>query len=66
MSPEEAPVMRIPLFPLDLALLPGELDALVAAFTAWKASLHPEQVTCLGHPDEGRVVLPVAELKSRY
>ncbi len=45
---------------------PGELDALVAAFTAWKAVLHPEQVTCLGHPEEGQVVLPVAELKTRY
>jgi hypothetical protein len=45
---------------------PGALDALVAAFTAWKAILHPEQVTCLGHPEEGQVVLPVAELKSRY
>jgi hypothetical protein len=45
---------------------PGALDALVAAFTAWKAILHPDEVTCLGHPDEGQVVLPVAELKTRY
>lgn len=45
---------------------PGELDALVAAYTAWNAVLHPEQVTCLGHPEEGQIVLPVNELKKRY
>jgi len=54
------------MLPEEGVYTPGELDALVAAFTAWKAVLHPEQVTCLGHPDEGQVVLPVAELKSRY
>jgi len=54
------------MLPEEGVYAPGELDALVAAFTAWKAVLHPEQVTCLGHPDEGQVVLPVAELKSRY
>lgn len=54
------------MLPEEGVYAPGELDALVAAFTAWKAVLHPEQVICLGHPDEGQVVLPVAELKSRY
>ncbi|OGO27981.1 MAG: hypothetical protein A2Z16_00640 [Chloroflexi bacterium RBG_16_54_18] len=44
----------------------GELDALVAAYTAVKAVLHPEQVTRLGHPEEGQIILPVAELKSKY
>ena len=43
-----------------------ELDALVAAYTAWLASTKTGQVTLLGHPDEGTLVLPVAELKSRY
>lgn len=45
---------------------PGELDALVAAFTAWKAATYPDQVTLLGDPQEGQVVLPVVELKRRY
>ena len=54
------------MLPEEGVYTPGELDALVAAYTAWKASLHPEQVTCLGHADEGQVVLPVSELKSRY
>jgi predicted RNase H-like nuclease len=44
----------------------GELDALVAAFTAWQAALHPDQLTTLGDASEGLVVLPVAELKRHY
>jgi hypothetical protein len=45
---------------------PSELDALVAAYTAWLAANHPEQATALGHPEEGQMILPVAELKRRY
>jgi hypothetical protein len=44
----------------------GELDALVAAHTAWQAATHPNQVTSLGDASEGLVFLPVAELKRRY
>jgi hypothetical protein len=43
-----------------------ELDALVAAYTAWLAAKNPNRVTLLGHPEEGQVVLPVGELKRRY
>jgi predicted RNase H-like nuclease len=53
----------LPLEPLYSA---GELDALVAAYTSWLAALHPEQVTLLGDPQEGQVVLPGVELKLRY
>ena len=52
--------------PLQDLYSPGELDALVAAYTAWMAVNHPDQVTTLGDPDEGQVVLPVAELKRHY
>jgi hypothetical protein len=45
---------------------PAGLDALVAAYTAWKAVNRPSEVTVLGYPEEGQVVLPVAELKSHY
>ena len=45
---------------------PGELDALVSAYTAWLIANHPEQVTLLGDPVEGQIVLPAAELKPRY
>jgi predicted RNase H-like nuclease len=45
---------------------PGGLDALVAAFTAWKSVTYPDSVTILGYPEEGQVILPAAELKSHY
>lgn len=44
----------------------GALDALVAAYTAWQAANHPKEITALGDPSEGVVILPVAELKSHY
>jgi hypothetical protein len=52
--------------PLQDLYSPGELDALVAAFTAWKAASQPGEVTVLGDPQEGQVVLPVKELKRQY
>jgi hypothetical protein len=52
--------------PLEELYSQEELDALVAAYTAWLAAAHPEKTTCLGHPEEGQIVLPVAGLKPRY
>lgn len=43
-----------------------ELDALVAAYTAWLAAAQPEAVISLGEPVEGKITLPVAELKYQY
>ena len=54
------------ILPLDNLYSAGELDALVAAFTAWVAATSPEGVTVLGAPEEGQIVLPSAELQSRY
>jgi Protein of unknown function (DUF429) len=45
---------------------PGELDALVAAYTAWQAANHPDQITPVGDDREGLVIVPVAELKRHY
>lgn len=45
---------------------PGELDALVSAYTAWKAANHPEETISLGEPGEGMVIIPVRELKNSY
>lgn len=42
------------------------LDALASAYTAWKAAIFPEQITLLGHPDEGQIVLPVSKLNPKY
>jgi len=52
--------------PSDMLYSVEELDALVAAYTAWKAAVHPNQISCLGIAEEGQIVLPGAELKSRY
>ena len=54
------------IFPLEDLYTTAELDALVAAYTAWMAGTKPDQITLLGHPEEGFLVLPVAELKHRY
>lgn len=35
-----------------------ELDALVAAYTAWLAGRHPERASWTGHAREGHIVLP--------
>ena len=52
--------------PTDTLYKPGELDAMVAAYTAWLAAHHPEQFSLLGDPQEGQIALPVASLKARY
>jgi len=54
------------ILPLEDLLLSEELDSLVAAYTAWVATSHPEQITLLGDPNEGQVVIPVGALKARY
>lgn len=54
------------ILPTDHLYSTGELDALVAAYSAWLAANHPNQVTLLGDVSEGKVILPAAELKSRY
>ncbi len=51
---------------LDDLYTPEELDALAAAWTAYLALARPEQVTRLGDPREGEVVIPVGELQTRY
>lgn len=45
---------------------PSELDALVAAYTAWQAAREPSEIALVGHPREGQVVLPVKELQPKY
>ena len=51
---------------LDILYEMGELDALVAAFTAWMAVIHPDEITMIGDPEEGRVIIPKRELKEQY
>lgn len=51
---------------LENLYTPEELDALVGAYTAWLATTSPDQVSLMGDPEEGQIILPVAELKERY
>jgi hypothetical protein len=44
----------------------GELDALLAAFTAWRAHTHPDSVAWLGDDADGWMCLPVKELLEKY
>jgi hypothetical protein len=54
------------MLPGEILHTPAELDALAAAYTAWQAAHHPAEITLLGHPEEGQIVLPIAEMKARY
>ena len=51
---------------LENLYLPEELDALVSAYTAQKATVKPDQVMLVGDPEEGQLVLPVPTLKAHY
>ena len=52
--------------PLDELYQVEELDAMVAAFTAFMAGMQPDQVTFLGDAMEGQIVLPTSEIKNKY
>lgn len=54
------------IWPLDLLYQPDELDALVAAYTAWLAANKHEHISFVGDPKEGVIVLPERELKEKY
>lgn len=47
--------------PVDRVYPQAALNALAAAFIAWLAVEHPDKVTFLGDPREGRMVLPAWE-----
>lgn len=51
---------------LEGILEAAELDALLAAFTAWRAGTDPGGVTWLGDDADGWICLPVKEMKEKY
>lgn len=53
-------------WPMELLYLPEQLDALIAAYTAWIVAHKPDRVLSLGDVKEGFLVLPVKELKEKY
>jgi len=52
--------------PLEGLFSVEELEALIAAYTAWKAAREPDEVTRVGHPEEGEIILPARNLKAKY
>jgi hypothetical protein len=52
--------------PLECLYSPEQLDALVAAYTAWVASEKPADLTSLGEKEEGLMHFPVRDLKEKY
>lgn len=54
------------ILPLELVHLPEQLDALVAAYTAWLAMEKPAELTRIGNQEEGFIILPVPSLREKY
>ena len=54
------------IWPMDLLYLPEQLDALVAAYTAWMAVYKADHISIIGDAKEGMIVLPEKELKEKY
>ncbi len=52
--------------PLEGLYSTRKLEALVGAYTAWLAATSQKDVTILGHPEEGQIVLPVSDLNPKY
>lgn len=53
-------------WPIEVLYPPEQLDALVAAYIAWCVWKKPEKTSSLGDAKEGRIFLPVSELKEKY
>ncbi|MBI5842309.1 MAG: DUF429 domain-containing protein [Chloroflexi bacterium] len=58
--------LRMGIMPMELIYPSEQLDALAAAYTAWLAVKRPEGTLRLGMENEGFVVLPVGDLKTKY
>ena len=54
------------IFPTELIYPTEMLDALVAAYTAWLTVNQPDDVSLIGDPQEGQIVLPASEVKPKY
>ena len=52
--------------PLDGLYSLEKLEALMAAYLAWKAASQPEGISLVGDSREGQIILPVKDLKPKY
>jgi hypothetical protein len=54
------------ILPLENLYTMNELDALIAAYTAWKVINRSEEITFVGDHKEGQIVLPVPKMRDQY
>jgi hypothetical protein len=54
------------ILPADQIYSTEELDAIAAAYVAFVAGRHPERVSRVGDLQEGQILLPVTELRTKY
>lgn len=54
------------ILPLEQVYASSQLNAFLAAYTAWLAATKPTSTIALGDGDEGKVYLPVSEMKAKY
>jgi hypothetical protein len=54
------------ILPFELVHSPAQLDAMVAAYTAWQVIQKPAEAVRIGHHLEGFITLPVSALKEKY
>jgi hypothetical protein len=52
--------------PMEQIYTPEQLDALAAACAAWILFEHPDETCLVGDAQEGQILVPAAELKSKY
>ena len=58
--------LRQGILPFEQIYDSSQLDALLAAYTAWLAFTKPKEAVALGDEGEGKVYLPVSKLTSKY
>ena len=58
--------LRQGILPMERIYSSSELNALLAAYTAWLASENPDQAVSLGDQSEGKIYFPVRKLKTKY
>jgi hypothetical protein len=54
------------LLPMEQILGQEQLDALLAAYTAWLTQMRPGETSQLGNKHEGRLTIPVSQLQDKY
>jgi hypothetical protein len=54
------------LLPMEFVLTTEQLDAILAAYTAWLTEAKPHEVSQLGNKYEGFITLPAPQLQEKY